>query len=218
MFILRCNLTGSAERPPRRLRTACFKCGEHGPPDGPCSHPLAACLRLHRRAVQRSPRGYTRCAGRGTCWISKLPHRGGAAVVPAVPSRSSTATRPAMQVSARPRTAIIMLHPGRRRPWLASAAHVQSKLHMLSQAQGSRPGPPTDRNRRAFPHGKACPGRGASLLPAWCTAVRPWARSGRVPGPAPRQDGRPAVSPGTGRVVPTQLAGPGPMAVLLQCV
>ena len=171
MFILRCNLTGSAERPPRRLRTACFKCGEHGPPDGPCSHPLAACLRLHRRAVQRSPRGYTRCAGRGTCWISKLPHRGGAAVVPAVPSRSSTATRPAMQVSARPRTAIIMLHPGRRRPWLASAAHVKCKLHMLSQAQGSRPGPPTDRNSRAFPHGKASPGRRGSLLPAWCTAV-----------------------------------------------
>ena len=168
--------------------------------------------------MQRPPRHYARCAGRGTCWIFDLPHRGGAAVVPAVSSRSSTATRPAMQVSARPRTAIIMLHPGRRRPWLASGSHVQSKLHMLSQAYWSRPGPPTDRNRRAFPHGKASPGRGASLLPAWCTAVRPWARSGRVPGPAPPQDGRPAVSPGTGLVVPTQPAGPGPMAVLLQCV
>ena len=32
---------------------------------------------------------------------------------------------------------------------------------------------------------------------------------------APRS---PAVSPGTGLVGPTQLAGPGPMAVLLQCV
>ena len=168
--------------------------------------------------MQRPPIGRTRCAGRGTCCIFDIPHRGGAAVVPAVPSRSRTAIRPAIQVSALTRTAIIMLHPGRRRPWLASAAHVQSKLHMLSQAQGSRPGPPTDRNRRAFPHGKASQGRRASLLPAWCTAVRPWARSGRVPGPAPRQDGRPTVSPGTGLVVPTQPVGPGPMAVLLQCV
>ena len=42
--------------------------------------------------------------------------------------------------------------------------------------------------------------------------------SGRVPAPAPPQDGRPAVSPGTRLVVPTQLAGPGPMAVLIQCV
>ena len=41
---------------------------------------------------------------------------------------------------------------------------------------------------------------------------------GRVPGPAPRQDGRPTASLGTGLVGPTQLAGPGPMAVLLQCV
>ena len=47
----------------------------------------------------------------------------------------------------------------------------------------------------------------------------PWARSGRVPGPAPPQDGRPAaVSPDTGLVGPTQLVGPGPVAVLLQCI
>ena len=166
-----CYATGDAVRPPRRLRTPCFKWCAHTSSDEACAHPLAACLRLHRRAVQRPPRGYTRCAGRGTCWISNLPHRGGAAVVPAVPSRSSTATRPAMQVSVRPCTAIIMLHPGRRRPWLASGAHVKCKLHMLSQAQGSRPGPPTDRNRRAFPHGKTFPGRAASLLPA-CGAPR----------------------------------------------
>ena len=201
-----------------RLRTACFKCVWHAAHQAACHTPLAACLQLHRRAVQRPPRGDARCARRGTCCVIDLPHPGGAAVVPAVPARSSTATRPAMQVSARPRTAIIMLHLGRRRPWLASGALVQNKLHVLSQAQGSRPGPPTDRNRRAFPHGKACPGRGASLLPAWCTAVRPWARSGRVPAPAPHQDGRPVASPGTGRVGPTQPAGPGPMAVLIQCV
>ena len=122
---------------------------------------------------------------------------------PAVLPRSRTATRPVRQVSARPGTAIIMLHPGRRQPWLASAAHVKCKLHMLSQAQGSRPGPPTDGNRRAFPHGKASPGRGASLLPAWCTAGAPRARSGRVPAPAPRQDGRPTASPGTRLAPPT---------------
>ena len=202
MFILRCNLTGSAERPPRRLRTACFKCGEHGPPDGPCSHPLAACLRLHRRAVQRSPRGYTRCAGRGTCWISKLPHRGGAAVVPAVPSRSSTATRPAMQVSARPRTAILMLHPGRRRPWLASGAHVKNKLITLRQAQQSRPAPPTDRCRSSLPHGKAIRGCRASLPPAWCTAGAAWARSGPLPAAVRTHGGRPTASLGTGLAPP----------------
>ena len=95
---------------------------------------------------------------------------------------------------------------------------MQNKLNDLRQAYWSRLRPPTDGNRRAFPHGKACPGRGASLLPAWCTAVRPWARSGRVPATAPREDGRPVASPGTGLVGPTQLAGPGPMAVLLQCV
>ena len=168
--------------------------------------------------MQRPPSRYTRCAGRGTGWVFDLPHRGGAAVVPAVPSRSRTATRPAMQVSARPCTAILMLHPGRRRPWLASGALVQNKLHVLRQAQGSRPGPSTDGSRRAFPHGKASPGRGASLLPAWSTAVRPWARSGRVPAPAPRQDGLPVASPGAGLVGPIQLAGPGPVAVLIQCV
>ena len=43
-------------------------------------------------------------------------------------------------------------------------------------------------------------------------AVRP------VPAPTPRQDGRPAASPGAGLVDPTHLAGPGPVAVLLQCI
>ncbi len=80
-----------------------------------------------------APRGYTRCAGRGTCWIFDLPHRGGAAVVPAVASRSKTAIRLAMQVSARPRTTIIMVHPGRRRPWLASGC--------TCEEQAERPSP-----------------------------------------------------------------------------
>ena len=202
----------------KRHRTACGECQSHASPPEACDCPVEACLRLHPRAVQRPPIGYTRCAGRGTCWISNLPHRGGAAVVPTVPPRSSTATRPVMQVSARPRTAIIMLHPGRRRPWLASGAHVQSKLHMMSQAQGSRPGPPTDRNRRAFPHGKVSTCRLASLLPRWCTAVRPWTRSGAVPTLLLSQEGCPTASPAAGPLHPIDLAGPGPRAAVLECV
>ena len=170
----------------------------------------------HRKGTPKV--GAARPRRRGACCLMVLLNPGSAAGAPAVLGWSRPSTAPTLRVSGQPRVVILMLHPGRRRPWLASGAHVQSKLHMLSQAQGSRPGPPTDRNRRAFPHGKASPGRGASLLPAWCTAVRPWAPSGRVPGPAPPQDGRPAVSPATGLVGPTQLVGPGPMAALLQCV
>ena len=101
-------------------------------------------------------------------------------------------------------------------------AHVQIKLNMMSQAQGSRPGPPTDRNRRAFffRMGKRLPVSitSASMVHRGAAMGAVLARSGRVPGPAPPQDGRPAVSPGTGLVGLTQLVGPGPMAVLLQCV
>ena len=49
------------------------------------------------------------------------------------------------RVSARPCTTILIVDPGRRRPWPASGAHVQNKPNMLSQAQQSRPAPPTDR-------------------------------------------------------------------------
>ena len=49
---------------------------------------------------------------------------------------------------------------------VASGALVQNQLHMLSQAHQSRPGPHTERDRRAFPHGKAFPGRGAPHISA----------------------------------------------------
>ena len=155
---------------------------------------------------------------RGAGCLMVLPHPGSAAAAPAVLGWSRPSMAPTLLVRRQLLVVILMLHPGRRRPRLASGALVQNKLHGLRQAQGSRPGPSTDGSRRAFPHGKASPGRGASLLPAWSTAVRPWARSGRVPAPAPRQDGLPVASPGAGLVGPTQLAGPGPVAVLIQCV
>ena len=46
----------------------------------------------------------------------------------------------------------------------------------MCRAHQGRPAPPTDRNRRAFPHGKACSGCAASLPPPLCTAVRRLAR------------------------------------------
>ena len=165
--------------------------------------------------MERPPSLYARCAGRGTCCVIDLPHPGGAAVVLAVPVRSRTATRPAMQVSARPRTAIIMLHPGRRRPWLASAAHVKCKLHMLRQAYWSRPGPPTDGNRRAFPHGKACSGCGAPLPPPWCTAVRPGPPSGAVQAAGAAPEGRARGCPAGGAPLLGWWASPGPLGMPL---
>ena len=101
-----------------------------------------------------------------------LPPPGSAAAAPAVLGWSRPSMAPTLLVRRQLLVVILMLHPGRRRPRLASGALVQNKLHVLSQAQESRPGPSTDGSRRAFPHGKASPGRGASLLPAWSTAVR----------------------------------------------
>ena len=188
------------------------------------------CIRDRRRTLESnsaassfhrtlSPQLVAACPRRrGAGCLMVPPPPGSAAAAPAVLGWSRPSMAPTLLVRRQLLVVILMLHPGRRRPRLASGALVQNKLHVLSQAQGSRPGPSTDGSRRAFPHGKASPGRGASLLPAWSTAVRPWARSGRVPAPAPRQDGRPAVSPGTGLVGPTQLVGPGPVAVLVQCV
>ena len=46
----------------------------------------------------------------------------------------------------------------------------------MCRAHQSRPAPPTDRNRRAFPIGKARSGCAASLPPPLCTAVRRLAR------------------------------------------
>ena len=140
---------------------------------------------------------------RGAGCLMVLPPPGSAAAAPAVLGWSRPSMAPTLLVRRQLLVVILMLHPGRRRPRLASGALVQNKLHVLRPAQQSRPVPPTDRNRCAFPHGKASPGRGASLLPAWCTAGAPRARSGRVPAPAPRQDGRPTASPGTRLAPPT---------------
>ena len=86
---------------------------------------------------------------------------------------------------------------------------------MPSQAHESRPVPPTERDRRAFPHGKAFPGRGAPFPPAWCTAGAVPAVTRPVPEAAPTHNGRSTARPGTGLVPPTQLASSGPVAVLI---
>ena len=182
----------------------------------PASWRNSAAASCHRKGTPKV--GAARPRRRGACCLMVLPDPGSAAGAPAVLGWSRPSMAPTLLVRRQLLVVILMLHPGRRRPRLASGALVQNKLHVLRPAQQSRPVPPTDRNRCAFPHGKASPGRGASLLPAWSTAVRPWARSGRVPAPAPRQDGLPVASPGAGLVGPTQLAGPGSVAVLIQCV
>ena len=63
------------------------------------------------------------------------------------------------------------------RPDSTCCAHVQNKVHAMSQAQRSQPTSSTDRYRRALPHGKAFTGRSATLPPPRCTAV------GLLPGP-----------------------------------
>ena len=63
------------------------------------------------------PREVTqRCATRSTSNHLVLPHQQGTAAVPAVPSRSSVAERPAMRASHRPCTTIFMLQRVHRRP------------------------------------------------------------------------------------------------------
>ena len=56
---------------------------------------------------------------------------------------------------------------------------MQNKLHVLRRAQESRPVSPTDRNRRALPHGKAFTGRSAPLPPPW-TLVHRGAATGAI--------------------------------------
>ena len=156
----------------------------------------SATSRLHRtlapQLVAARPRR------RGACCLMVLLDPGSAAGAPAVLGWSRPSTAPTLRVWGQPLVVILMLHPGRRRPWLASGAHVKNMLNTLRQAQQSRPGSPTDRCRSSLPHGKAFTGCRAPLLPAWCTAGAPWARSGPLPAAAPRQDGRPTASPGTG--------------------
>ena len=143
---------------------------------------------------------------------------GGAAVGPAVLGWSTTSTGHAVRVSARPAATILMLVPDVVDACVASGALVQNTRLMLSQAHQSRPVPPTERDRRAFPHGKAFPGRGAPFPPAWCTAGAVRAVTRPVPEAAPTQNGRSTASLGARLVGPTQLAGPGPVVVLIGCV
>ena len=139
---------------------------------------------------------------RGACCLMVLLNPGSAAGAPAVLGWSSPSTAPTLPVWGQPRVVILMLHPGRRRPWLASGAHVKNMLNTLRQAQQSRPGSPTDRCRSSLPHGKAFPCCRAPLPPAWCTAGAPWARSGPLPAAVRTHGGRPTASLGTGLAPP----------------
>ena len=123
-----------------------------------------------------------------------IPNRGSAIGGPALLDWSRSHRRPTLLASDRPRTSIIMLLHGRHRRWVASVALRQNREYRLRQAYWSRPGPPTHRNRRAFPHGKACSGCGASLPPPLCTAVRRLARRD-PPTAAVAEDARQSVSP-----------------------
>ena len=102
---------------------------------------------------------------RGTCYIEVLPHPGSGASKPAVLGWSTPSSAPALPVSGQPRAAMLMLHPGRRRPLLACGALFKNVLHMLRQAHWGRPVPRTQRPRRAFPQGKASTGCAAPLVP-----------------------------------------------------
>ena len=67
---------------------------------------------------------------------------GSAAAAPAVLGWSRPSTVPTLPVLGQPRVVILMLHPGRRRPWLASGAHVKNMMNTLRQAgKLSRAGP-----------------------------------------------------------------------------
>ena len=172
-------------------------------------------IRLSTAAPQLAPH----CTStRGTCYILVPVLEGGAAVGPAVLGWSTPSTGHAVRVSARPAAAILMLLPGVVDACVASGALVKNLLHLPNQARQSRPVPRAERDRRAFPHGKACTGRATSFPPPLRTAVRPQARSGAVPTLLRARRGRPTARPGTGLVPPTQLASPGPVAVLIQCL
>ena len=111
---LACNLTGATADSERTSRTSSETLAVHAALQVECT----ASIRPYEHFILElcsCPREVTqRCARRGTSNHRLLPHQKGAAAVPAVPSRSSAAARPAMQVSARPCTTIIMLHRGHR--------------------------------------------------------------------------------------------------------
>ena len=139
-----------------------------------------------------------------------IPSRGSAFGGPALLDWSRPHGRPTLLASVRPRTSIIMLLHGRHRRWVASAALHQNCEYRLRQAYWSRPVPPTHRNRRAFPHGKACSGCAASLRPPLCTAVRPGSPSGAVQAAGAAPEGRREASPAGGLPLPGCRTSPGP--------
>ena len=117
-------------------------------------------------------------SARGTCYIELLPHPGSGASKPAVLGWSTPSSAPPLPVPGQPRAAMLMLHPGRRRPPLACGALFKNVLHMLRQAHQSRPAPRTERPRRALPQGKASTGCAAPLVPP----CAPRCGHGRGPG------------------------------------
>ena len=117
-------------------------------------------------------------SARGTCYIELLPHPGSGASKPAVLGWSTPSSAPPLPVPGQPRAAMLMLHPGRRRPLLACGALFKNVLHMLRQAHQSRPAPRTERPRRALPQGKASTGCAAPLVPP----CAPRCGHGRGPG------------------------------------
>ena len=197
-----CHGLGSTRTRARELRMK--KMSDGGMPTT-CGRAAVKVAQVHsfiRRSTGTPQLVAARPRRRGACCLMVLLNPGSAAGAPAVLGWSRPSMAPTLPVSGQPRVVILMLHPGRRRPWLASGAHVKNKLITLRQAQQSRPGPPTDRRRSSLPHGKAIRGCRAPLPPAWCTAGAPWARSGRVPAAVRRQDGRPTACLGTGLVPP----------------
>ena len=158
----------------------------------PASSSVSAASSFHRKGT---PKVVAACPRRrGACCLMVLPHPGSAAGALAVLGWSRPSTAPTLRVWGQPLVVILMLHPGRRRPWLASGAHVKNMLNTLRQAQQSRPGSPTDRCRSSLPHGKAISGCRAPLLPAWCSGA-PRVRHGRGPGLFRRLCGPTAAAP-----------------------
>ena len=174
----------------------------HAPYHGACTAQVWPSVHFIRRSTGTPRPDAARPRRRGAGCLMVLPHPGSAAAAPAVLGWSRPSTAPTLRVWGQPLVVILMLHPGRRRPWLASGAHVKNMLNTLLQAQQSRPGSPTDRCRSSLPHGKAICGCRAPLPPAWCTAGAPWARSGPLPAAVRTHGGRPTASLGTGLAPP----------------
>ena len=127
------------------------------------SRTISASLSCHRKRVPQ-PAAHS-AYRRGTCYIKVLPHPGSGASKPAMLGRSTPSSAPPLPVSGQPRAAMLMLHPGRRRRWLACGALFKNVLHMLRPAHQGRPVPRTERPRRAFPQGKASTGCASPFVP-----------------------------------------------------